>query len=488
MLLKELIKGIDAGEVSQASLNFNITSICSDSRQVKDGSLFVAIKGAIEDGQKFINDALMRGAKVVVKKRASSDCNAPSNACILSADDPLQFLREALLRFYDNPSRKIKTIGITGTNGKTTITYLVESIIKCAGKSCGVIGTVNHRYAGEFFSAKNTTPGIVDNYGYLSSMAEKGMDYCIMEVSSHALAQKRIDGINFGVGVFTNLTGDHLDYHKCLDDYFKAKSLLFLGLSKEASALINTDDAYGRQLLSMTQAKTKTYGIKNKADIMVKDIECSIDGASFTLTTRDGDIAIATKMVGMHNIYNILAAAGICLNENISLSDIRDGIEKNVCIPGRMERIDCGQDFYVFTDYAHTEDALLNVLKSLKDVNKGKIILVFGCGGDRDQSKRAKMGRVACSLADRNVITNDNPRGEEPQEIVDQIVAGFDKNNYKVVLDRRDAILESFKMAKENDVVLIAGKGHEDYQIFKDKTIKFDERNIVRELLHRKIS
>jgi UDP-N-acetylmuramoyl-L-alanyl-D-glutamate--2,6-diaminopimelate ligase len=488
MLLKELIKGIYAGEISPEFMDFNITSICSDSRQARGGSLFVAKNGTIEDGQEFINDAFVRGAKVVVKKRSDEFYDAPSNVCILSVDDPMRFLREALIRFYDNPSGKIKTIGITGTNGKTTITYLVESVFKCAGKSCGVIGTVNHRYAAESFPAKNTTPGIVDNYDYLSSMAEKGLDYCIMEVSSHALVQKRVDGINFGVGVFTNLTGDHLDYHKCLDDYFQAKSLLFSGLSKEALALINIDDAYGQKLLSKTQAKMKTYGIKNKAYIMAKDIECGIDGSAFILTTPDGEIAITTEMVGMHNIYNILAAAGICLNENIPLSDIRDGIKKNVCIPGRMERVDCGQNFYVFIDYAHTEDALLNVLKSIRDVSRGRIILVFGCGGDRDQSKRVKMGRAACSLADFNIITNDNPRSEDPKEIVDQIIAGFDKNNYKVVLNRHDAILESFEMAKENDVVLIAGKGHEDYQIFKDKTIKFDERSIVRELLQRKIS
>lgn len=380
--------------------------------------------------------------------------------------------------------KKIKMIGITGTNGKTTITYLLESIIHCTGKRSGVIGTVNHRFADKQFRAKNTTPGLLENQRYLAEMLDANMDYCIMEVSSHGLAQGRVKGIDFHVAVFTNLTSDHLDYHKDREEYFQVKAVLFNCLSKNASAVINTDDTYGNRLLGMTRSAVTTYGIKHKADIMAEDIDLSLSGTTFTLITPVGEISIETKLIGMHNVYNILAAVGVCLHENVSLSKIKEGIEGLAFVPGRLEEIKCGQDFYVFVDYAHTEDALRSVLESLKYINGARRILVFGCGGDRDRDKRPKMGRIASDLADFTVLTNDNPRSEDPKDVVDQIAAGFNNNNYEVILDRREAINKGLMSAKTGDIVLIAGKGHEEYQIFKDNTIDFNEREIVRDCLH----
>ncbi len=380
---------------------------------------------------------------------------------------------------------KIKTIGITGTNGKTTVTYLLEAVLNAAGKRSGVIGTVNHRFAGKSFRAKNTTPGLTDNQRYLADMAQENVDYCVMEVSSHGLAQGRVKGIDFSLAVFTNFTSDHLDYHGNLEEYFRVKTLLFTSLSKNAAAVINTDDACGNTLLGMIDTAVTTYGINNKADIMAEGIQLSLGGTVFTLKTPAGDITVKTKLIGLHNVYNVLAAAGVCLRENIPLPVIQQGIEALPCVPGRLEEIKAGQDFHVFVDYAHTQDALENVLESLRNINEAqRILAVFGCGGDRDKAKRLEMGKIAGRLSDFTILTNDNPRTEDPRDIVEQIAAGFENKNFKVIMDRRDAIQEALNLAHCGDIVLISGKGHEDYQIFKDKTIAFNEREIVKECLH----
>ncbi|HQP10851.1 MAG TPA: UDP-N-acetylmuramoyl-L-alanyl-D-glutamate--2,6-diaminopimelate ligase, partial [Candidatus Omnitrophota bacterium] len=364
-----------------------------------------------------------------------------------------------------------------------TITYLLEAILGQAKKECGVIGTVNYRLADTVVPAGQTTPGFLDNQHFLTSLAWQHVPYCVMEVSSHALTQDRVHGIDFKGAIFTNLTSDHLDYHETRENYFQAKSLLFRNLGPGSTAVINIDDPYGQRLLSMTQAKVVTYGIERTADVMAKKIRMDMSGSRFALIALEGKVEIKTRLVGMYNIYNILAAISMCLAEGVSLKDIRKGIDRLGAVPGRLERVDCGQKFSVFIDYAHTQDALKNVLETVRKISKAKIILVFGCGGNRDKTKRPLMGEVAGRLADFAFVTSDNPRNEDPQSIIDQILPGFQRDNYKVIVNREEAIGQALKMAKSGDAVLIAGKGHEMYQIFANGPVYFNEREIVKKFL-----
>lgn len=483
MRLRCLIDNMDRDKIPATFLDVEIPMVCSDSRTCTPGSLFVALEGATGHGSQFISDALGRGARVIVVENSTDLSLDGFNGLVLPVKDTRKFFTELLQRFYDYPDRKIKTIGVTGTNGKTTITYLLESILRCAGRKSGVIGTVSHRIGSKIITAKNTTPGIADNFRYLSEMVKAGMDYCLMEVSSHALDQKRVDGINFHAALFTNLTGDHLDYHKNEEDYFLAKARLFQALAPDSLAVINRDDAYGDRLAKMTPARIITYAIGKQADITAKDIELGLTQTTFVLNGLGRSVPIKTSLFGKHNVYNILAVAGLCFSEGISDEDIQKGISALDCVPGRMDPVAGDKDFHVYIDFAHTEDALKNVLNSVKHIPHAKTILVFGCGGDRDRTKRPKMGRVASQLADFSIVTNDNPRSENPEDIALQIVAGFENKNYKVTLDRRQAIHDALRMARKGDIVLIAGKGHESYQIFKDKTVPFNEKEIVQEML-----
>lgn len=485
MILKDLINPAGGLRIPPDFWDREITGISCDSRTVREGNLFVALPGPKTHGDLFIKEAMSRGASVIAQESEAAGAAPNPGVCFLKVKDIRAFFKNTLLCFYQDPSARVRVTGITGTNGKTTITYLLESIFAAAGKNCGVIGTINHRHGGKIFEARNTTPGIVDNYIFLAEMSREGGTHCAMEVSSHALVQGRVDGIDFKTAVFTNLTSDHLDYHQTREEYFLAKSLLFTGLRSQSCAVINADDEYGKRLASMTQAIVRTYGIKNKSDVMAVGARLGFSGSTFQLVCPEGEIEIQTTLIGPHNIYNILAAAGVVLAEQIPLDKIREGVERLRFVPGRLERICCGQDFYVFVDYAHTEDALKNVLSSLKDVSAARIIVVFGCGGDRDKTKRPKMGEVAGELADMAIVTTDNPRSEDPDEIIAQIARGFKRGNYQVVVNRHEAIAAALDLAGPGDVVLIAGKGHEDYQIFKDKTIDFNERDIVREALLR---
>jgi len=484
MYLAKLFQGFNIGAIPIDFQNIDILAVCADSRKVIPNSLFVAVHGAGGNGMEYIPQAIAQGARVIVQPGPQFKVNQKGETLVVSAPDPQDFLRGLVRNFYGDVSRKVRTIGITGTNGKTTITYLLESILLHAGKSCGVIGTVNYRYAGQVFPAKNTTPGIIDNHFYLQKMWEAGCLYCAMEVSSHALVQGRVGGIDFRSAVFTNLTSDHLDYHQNREDYFLAKSLLFTGLSDHALALVNVDDSFGSRLLQMSRGRKKTYGIRCRADFMAQEIKLSPSGTSFLWRTPRGNTEIQTSLIGIHNVYNILAAAGVAWDEGLAADQIKAGIERLRNVPGRLERVEAGQAFTVLIDYAHTEDALKNVLTSIRQVRSGKIILVFGCGGDRDRSKRPKMGQVADALADFSIITTDNPRSEDPEAIAAEVLAGFRGTNVRTILERKRAIRAALAMAREKDVVLIAGKGHEDYQIFKDRTIPFDEKSIVLECLN----
>jgi len=483
MNLKQLLENIYDGNIDQSYQDWNISSLSCDSRAIEKNSLFVALSGAQFDGKEFIAQAVDKGACVVVADDPLLNRQSTEKVCYLYDSQPFVFLRKLAQKYFGKSSDKIRVIGVTGTNGKTTIVYLMESILKSAGLNSGIIGTINYRIGNKTTPSLNTTPGFLQNQNLLAEMVREHTDYCIMEVSSHALDQGRVDLIDFKTAIFTNLTSDHMDYHKTRENYFNAKSKLFTELSSGANAVINVDDGHGRKLISMTDANIITYGIDNQADVMAKDIQAHISGTQFKLVCPEGQANIRTNLVGRYNISNILAAAAAGLAEGLSLDQIKKGIEQLRMVSGRLEKIEYGQDFTILIDYAHTQDALENVLETIRETSDAKIILVFGCGGDRDKTKRSKMGHVADQLADRIIITNDNPRTEDPQSIIDDIVAGIHGDHHEVIINREEAIQKAMDIARPGDVVLITGKGHERYQIFNDKTINFDERQIIREYL-----
>ena len=483
MRLEQLLDGIYNGKMRDDAKQWPVSFLSCDSREIEKDAMYFALKGQTFDGADFVDDVIERGARIIVLNDSLTGFGQNPDVCYLYVEDTNQFLRQVAKRFFNNPSERVKAIAVTGTNGKTTITYMIESILLATGLECSVIGTVNKRIGEKIFPSTHTTPGFLDNQKMFYDIAEEGVDYCVMEVSSHALVQGRIDLVEFDTAIFTNLTGDHLDYHKTMNNYFNAKSILFTDFPTLKNAVINVDDRYGRKLVSMTSANVLTYGLKNNADITAKDVQLNISGTSLKLNTPDGSAVIRTSLVGEFNVYNLLAAAAAAFAEGISLDKIKKGIEKMTHVPGRLERIDCGQDYSIFVDYAHTHDALENVLSAIRKTTDARVILVFGCGGDRDRTKRPLMGSVADKMADFTIVTSDNPRSEDPQGIIDEILAGFDGNQFTVVVDRKEAIEKALNMAKSGDVVLVAGKGHEMTQIFKDRVIKFDERQIIRQHL-----
>jgi UDP-N-acetylmuramoyl-L-alanyl-D-glutamate--2,6-diaminopimelate ligase len=485
MLLKDALKGIDyivqTGPKGQDP-DVNITALSDDSRTVTPGSIFVALIGHAKDGRDFVNEAVSKGALVIV---SDPGLRVPEGVIKVSVTDVRAALASIAANFYGDPSSKLNVIGITGTNGKTTITYMIESIAKSAGAGVGVIGTINYRINGDARPAKNTTPGSLELQKLLSEMVDGGVRYAAMEVSSHALDQGRIAGVRLDAGLFTNITSDHLDYHKTKDKYFNAKSRIFGHLKDNGVAVLNYDDEKVRSLKRSIKAKVLTFGMSEEADIKASKIKLSPDGSSFDVSTPSGKFQIKTRLIGIHNISNCLAAIAAMHALGIDKKPIVEGIRFLVSIPGRLEPVDAGQPFKVLVDYAHTEDALNNVLSILKDISERKVLTVFGCGGDRDRSKRPLMGLSACKFSDRVIITSDNPRSEEPLDIIRDIESGVKGkfSNYEIVPDRREAIRKAVTSAEEGDIVLIAGKGHEDYQIIKDSVVHFDDREVAREML-----
>ncbi len=463
--------------------NLEIKGITSDSKAVKKGFVFVAIKGARQDGRRFIQDAIANGASIVVAEKEKREIEIPEKVKLLQVNDCRKFLAEACAEFYHQPSGKIKVVGITGTNGKTTVSYLIEAIAKKAGYACGVIGTVNYRFKDKKIVAKNTTPGPGQLQELLSKMFKQRIKYCAMEVSSHALDQKRVAGVNFTHAIFTNLTHDHLDYHKNLESYFQAKAGLFRALPDTSVAIINNDDQYSRRLNQLTRAKLITYGIKNKADFLARDIKFSISGSRFRLSSPQIKAKIKTSLVGEYNIYNILAAIAWGISENFDFRDIQSAIENFKTVPGRLEKVLGRKGCNVFVDYAHTPDALFNVITALRPLVSRKIIVIFGCGGERDKFKRPKMGEIVTRLADYAIITSDNPRSEDPLRIIRDICAGICKNNFRVIPDRFKAIQAGLRLAEKDDCLIITGKGHENYQILKNKALYFSDRKAVQKCL-----
>jgi len=478
--LKDLLRSIEYKSSEIGSDDIEVDGIACDSKAIKNGYLFIAVPGTKLDGHNFAGEAVERGAVAVVVQK---DVVLADGIPKIYVKDSRYALAKIANEFYGKPSEKIKCIGITGTNGKTTISYLMDSILSASGYKVGIIGTVNYRIGQRVIPATNTTPGPIELHNFISEMVQHSFDYSVIEISSHSLDQRRVEGIKFEVGIFTNLSGDHLDYHKTLDEYFNAKAKLFEGLDKDSYAVINVDDEWGKKLLKRSKGKITTYGIKTNAMFIATQIDLSLGGTKLVVQTPNGRTNINTKLIGLHNVYNITAsiAAGACLGIPFDL--IKDGVENLTSVPGRLEAIDCGQPFKVFVDYAHTDDALHNVLSALRPLISKRIIVAFGCGGERDRTKRPRMGRVAGELADFIVVTSDNPRSEEPESIAQEIATGIEMKDYTIILDRAEAIKEALSRAKEGDCVLIAGKGHEPYQVLKNTTVAFDDREVTKKIL-----
>ena len=464
-------------------VDLGIKGITANSKEVKKNFLFVAIKGNRQDGNQFIKEAIARGAGIIAVERKTPQIKVPAKVIFLVVNDCRKFFAQTAHKFYGAPSNKIKVVGITGTNGKTTVSYLIEAISEESGNDCGVIGTINYRFKGSFTVAKNTTPGPGQLQGLLSKMHLQKVKYCAMEVSSHALDQDRTAGINFSCAIFTNLTQDHLDYHKNLENYFLAKAKLFVTLAPSGWAIINNDDKYSRRIRRLTKARVLTYGIKKSSDVMAKGIKFGMLSTEFSLVAPNINIRIKTRLVGRYNIYNILAAVSWGISEKIPLRDIKSAIERFKNVPGRLQKVSGPGEFSIFIDYAHTPDALFNVISALRPLVEGKIIVVFGCGGQRDKLKRPQMGKVVTELADYAVVTSDNPRSENPAKIIQDICQGIQKNNYCIVASRRQAIGKGISLLKQGDCLLITGKGHENYQILKNRVLQFNDGKVARECL-----
>lgn len=480
MKLADLIKDMPAEKIA-GDTSIEITGLTKDSRDVKEGSIFFVTTKS----EPFVIEALKKGAKVIVAERKLKT-EVP---CLISTDDVQALLGKMASRFYGLPSTKLHVAGITGTNGKTTTTYLIESMLNAAGRKAGVIGTISYRYGGLEFKADNTTPGATEAHSLLKDMYESGVRYVAMEVSSHALDQKRVEGIEFDIGIFTNLTHDHLDYHGDIDSYKSAKALLFKRYLEKSSkekryAILNYDDPVVRDMIPGEPVQSLFYSLKAPADGYLVDCREDIRGLTLTLSLMGKDLALKTPLVGLFNASNILASALYGFTLGMPFETIRKGIEGLHGVPGRLERVRNEKGFAIFVDYAHTPDALRKVLEMLSRLKEGRLILVFGCGGDRDKTKRPVMGEIASHLADLTIITSDNPRGEEPAAIIEDIKKGFSGNSFKAIENRRDAIYEGVRIAKENDVLLVAGKGHEDYQIIGSKVFQFSDREVIEESLN----
>lgn len=472
--------------------SISVTDVSHDSRQAGPGSLFVAVRGELFDAHKFIPQVMQQGAVGVI-----SELERPSDftGAWLQVEDVRRAMALAAAEVHHHPSRELNLVGITGTNGKTTTAYLVASIPEAAGEPVAMTGTVEYRLGKERKKAGRTTPEATDMQRLLRRAIEIGCKTAVMECSSQAMDLHRCDELDYAVAVFTNLTRDHLDYHETMENYWYAKQRLFDGRlgSLPKTSVINVDDAHGVELanrLNREGLRVVTYAVKSKADIMAADPEFSFAGMRFRLRTPDTEIDFHSPLVGPPHVYNTLAAVASGLALGYSLDVITKALEKCTGAPGRFERVPHDGDFAVVVDYAHSDDALLNVLRTARDVTKGRIITVFGCGGDRDRSKRAPMGEAAGSLSDVVILTSDNPRTEDPNQILADAEEGIKKTGkpYEKIADRREAIHHAIGQARTDDLVLIAGKGHEDYQIIGREVFHFDDKEVAREALGLRVS
>ncbi len=502
MQLSQLIKDIDIVSLS-ADTAAEVSTLCYAADKCEKDSMFVAVCGLAHDGHDFIADAVKRGARYIVHEK---DISTPSGVTAIKVMNSRRALGILAKNYFGNPSASLCLVGVTGTNGKTTTTYILESILVQAGFKCGVIGTVNYRYNNKTYPAPNTTPESYELQKIIKTMAEEGVTYVIAEVSSHALDLKRVDDCDFDLGVFTNLTHEHLDYHLTMENYFLAKKRFFtevLPQSKKShrqKMIINGDDKWGQIILREVALPALSYGVKESNAIKASSYELSLSGIKATIDLAGEIISVQTSLVGKFNVDNILAAAAAAKALQIPKAIIKAGIESLSYVPGRLERIDSSFGFTVLIDYAHKPDALRQVLQNLTEFKKKRIITVFGCGGNRDKGKRPLMGEAATFYSDLTIVTSDNPRLEDPLAIIAEIEKGIDGNKikkadpdllceysgahcYAVIPDRRKAIEIAIMEAQSEDIILIAGKGHEDYQILGTKKISFDDRVVAAQAL-----
>ncbi len=485
MKLDELIEYLQYDDLINFK-NVEISGISYNSKTTKKGDIFICLVGEHTDGHEYAQMAIDNGAAALLVERKVPDVKVPQ----VQVDSTRHKIADIADRFYSSPSKGINLIGITGTNGKTTVTHLIQKIFEENHQRCALIGTLGYKLSsnGEYRDAKHTTPQAPELQATLRMIKDvEKIDNVVMEVSSHALEQNRVGGCRFNGAVFTNLTQDHLDYHITMENYFKAKALLFERLAEGTFAVINRDDEYGDRFIGIVPEGVRkyTYGVKNSADLMAKDIKFSLNGAEFKLLYKGETYSVNLHMNGMFSVYNVLAALTAAVAMDIDIKIALKAMENVHGVAGRFEVVN--KKPLVIVDYAHTPDGLENVLKSAREITPpdGKLICLFGCGGDRDATKRPKMGAIAQKLADKIVITSDNPRSEDPQQIITDILAGLKSVNPDIVVvepDRGEAIALLKTIANNNDVVILAGKGHEDYQILKDKTIHFDDREQARKV------
>src|SRR5689334_9648193 len=482
MQLKVLARALAPHRVIGA-LDREVESIAYDSRRVQNKTLFVAIRGEKSDGHQFVDQAIEQGASVIVAER---EIVSPRATCLV-VDDSRLALADLAAAFYGRPARKLKMAAVTGTNGKTTTTFLIKHICEKAGVRCGLLGTVQYEIGDRILPAIRTTPEALDIQELLAQIVNAGGRAAAMEVSSHALAQDRTRGIEWDVAVFTNLTQDHLDFHGTMENYFEAKAKLFTELASQkqktkAIAIVNIDDRYGQQLLNKLNKRVAvaTYGMGLRADFRACNYRAEFTGTSYQLDARGKSYLVRLPLIGRFNVTNSIAALAAAEALGINLRSAVLSLAKAPQVPGRLELVPAKRQFQVFVDYAHTPDALANVLKTLRELQPNQLIAVFGCGGNRDRQKRPLMAEMADRLADYSIITSDNPRKEDPSAIIAETEKGFRSNHYEKIVDRTEAINRAVALARARDIVLVAGKGHENYQEFADYTIPFDDIQVAR--------
>ncbi|GIW23364.1 MAG: UDP-N-acetylmuramoyl-L-alanyl-D-glutamate--2,6-diaminopimelate ligase [Candidatus Sericytochromatia bacterium] len=487
MNLENLILGLTDFKIL-GNKNIDIKNISSNSKNIEKDFMYISLPGTKTDGDFYINDAIEKGAKAILtSEEFLKDNNLVENVTYILVKNRRKAFSIIASNFYDNPSKETFNIGVTGTNGKTTTTHLIYDLLSDNNCNPGLIGTLYNKYLNVVNEAKFTTPMPDEIHKIFREMLNNNVNSIVMEVSSHALDQYRVSSINYDIAVFTNITQDHLDYHKTFENYKKAKSILFSDLLKENGfAIINIDDPNSDYFIKSSKSKNIiTYGINNDADVKAKNINLKMDGTTFIVETKNKNIELDVNLLGKFNVYNSLATIAVGIAKGFSLEKCKNSLEKSKGVKGRIEIVTPkGYPFTVVIDYAHTPDSLENILKTVKEFSKGKVISVFGCGGDRDRAKRPIMGEISSKLADITIVTSDNPRTESPSFIISEILEGMkNKDNILVEEDRKLAIKKSIEIANKGDIVVIAGKGHENYQIFKDKTIHFDDKEVALEFL-----
>jgi len=485
---KKLIEVFQGANVSlpAGASSLGIRQVACDSRKVQAGALFFALHGAKTDGNAFLQDAIKRGA-IAIASEAPAPPKLPAGVVWIQVREARKALAITAANFLGHPANALQLVAVTGTNGKTTTTSVVDAIVKAADAKTGLFGTIAYHTPLGDYPATNTTPESVDLQGFFAEIRDAGGKYAVLEASSHSLAMDRLWGCHFQAAVFTNLTREHMDFHKTFEDYFAAKKKLFEGTGAGVPevAVLNTDDEFGKRLAGLAK-QTVTYGLESDADITTKKFQLTFDGLTFTAQTPNGKVHVESRLVGRINVYNLLAAIGAAQAVGLSNEVIEIGIRNLESVSGRFQRIDLGQPFLVIVDYAHTDDALENLIRTARELNpKGRIITLFGCGGEKDRTKRPVMGEVTGRLSDLTILSSDNPRGEDPLKIISDIIVGLQKTagKYLIEPDREKAIGVALDEARSGDMVLLAGKGHENYQILADRTFEFDDREMARRAL-----